>query len=231
MPGDLVDVLSVVGIVPVISLARAEDAVAVARALLDGGLRCIEITFRTAAAAEALRRVRGEVPEMTLLAGTVLSLEQVAAAVAAGADGIVTPGFNIPVVERSRELGIAIVPGIATPTELELALRHDLGLVKLFPAEPIGGVPYLKALAGPYPDVRFVPTGGIGPRDLASYLALPNVAAVGGSWLAPRDAVASGDYERIRALASEAAAIVRDVRGVSAASPEPPGRATSAKPE
>lgn len=212
MHDDLITRLSAVGVVPVVTIALVEHAVPVALALLAGGLSCVEITFRSEAAAESLRRVRREVPEMMVLAGTVLSAEQVTAAIAAGADAIVAPGFNVSVVEQCLDRGVPIVPGIATPTELEMALRRDLRLVKFFPAEPIGGIPYLQALAGPYPAVRFVPTGGISPGNLAAYLALENVAAVGGSWLATPEAVAGGDFAGITARAAEATAVVRGVR-------------------
>jgi 2-dehydro-3-deoxyphosphogluconate aldolase/(4S)-4-hydroxy-2-oxoglutarate aldolase len=216
MPNDPIARLSALGVVPVVTLDRIADAVPVAEALVAGGLSCIEITFRTEAAAASIRRIRDEVPEIVLLAGTVLSVEQVNAAVAAGAEVIVAPGLNHAVVERSLERGVPIVPGIATPTELEMALGQGLRVVKFFPAEPLGGIPYLKALAGPYPGVGFVPTGGVNPGNLAEYLGLENVVAVGGTWLVRPETVENRDFARITALAAEAMAIVREIRSVPA---------------
>lgn len=216
MPDEWIARLSALGVVPVVALGRIADAVPVARALAAGGLSCIEITFRTEAAANSIRRIRDEVPGIMRLAGTVLTVEQVDAAVAAGAEVVVAPGLNPAVVERSIELGVPVVPGIATPTELERAIEHGLRVVKFFPAEPLGGVPYLKALAGPYPGVGFVPTGGVGPGNLAAYLGLENVVAVGGTWLVRHETVASGDMARITSLAAEAMAVVRQVRSGSA---------------
>jgi len=212
MPDDPLARLSALGVVPVVALDRVADAVPVAEALVTGGLPCLEITFRTAAAAAAIRRIRDAVPEIVLLAGTVRSVEQVNAAVAAGAEAIVAPGLNPAVVERCLDVGIPIVPGIATPTELETALGYGLRVVKFFPAEPLGGIVFLKALAGPYPDVGFIPTGGVDPGNLAAYLGLPNVVAVGGTWLVRPETVERRDFTRITSLAAGAMAIVREIR-------------------
>jgi 2-dehydro-3-deoxyphosphogluconate aldolase/(4S)-4-hydroxy-2-oxoglutarate aldolase len=216
MPNEWIARVSAFGVVPVVALGRIADAVPVAQALVAGGLSCIEITFRTEAAADSIRRIRDEVPEIVRLAGTVLAVEQVDAAVAAGAEVIVAPGLNPAVVERCLERGVPIVPGIATPTELETALGHGLRVVKFFPAEPLGGIPYLKALAGPYPGVGFIPTGGVGPGNLAGYLGLENVVAVGGTWIVRPETVESRDWAGITSLAAEAMAIVREVRSVTA---------------
>src|SRR5690606_27864299 len=161
----------------------AEAAVPLARALVDGGLPCAEITFRTAAAAEAIRRITVDVPDMLVGAGTVLSPEQARTAAAAGATFIVSPRFNPRVVDHCNDAGIPIFPGVCTPTEVESALDRGLRTVKFFPAEAMGGIGYLKAIAAPYDDVEFIPTGGIGLEQLPAYLSFRRVAAVGGSWM------------------------------------------------
>ncbi len=205
--------LQSLAVIPVVALERAADAVPVAEALAAGGLPCLEITFRTPAAGDGLRRIRDELPGITRLAGTVRSVEQLDAAITAGAEIIVSPAFDPKVVERSLERGLPIIPGVATPTELEMALSHGLGLVKLFPAEPLGGVRYLQALAGPYPEASFIPTGGIGPANLARYLRLESVVAVAGTWLVRPEAVRGADFgRRITSLAAEATRIARQVR-------------------
>lgn len=205
---DLKGTLRACGVIPVIALARAEDAVPVARALVRGGLPCAEITFRTDAAADAIRAIRDGVPEAFLAAGSVRTTAQVDAAVAAGAGLIVAPGFSESVVDHCLARGVPVMPGVATPTELELALDRDLTLLKFFPAEAMGGITWLTAMAGPYRSVGFVPTGGVNPGNLADYLAVANVVAVGGTWLVKPDVVAAGAFDRIEGLAAEAAAIV-----------------------
>jgi 2-dehydro-3-deoxyphosphogluconate aldolase / (4S)-4-hydroxy-2-oxoglutarate aldolase len=199
-------------VVPVIVIDDAGAAVPLARALVDGGLPCAEVTFRTAAAAEALRRMAGELPEMLLGAGTVLTPEQAAAARAAGAAFVVAPGFNPAVVDHCLGHGIPVFPGVCTPSEIEAALRWGLEVLKFFPAEPIGGLPYLKAIAAPYGTVEFIPTGGINPENLLRYLAFPRVVACGGSWMAPTEWIRAGAWEQIR---SEAEAAVRAVHILS----------------
>ena len=173
-------------IVPMIVIDDPDDAVPLARALSDGGLPCVEVTFRTPRAVEALRRIAGELPDVLVGAGTVLTPAQVAEARAAGARFVVAPGFNAGVVEFCQSVELPVFPGVCTPTEIEMALGAGLSVLKFFPAEPIGGLPFLKAVAAPYTTVSFIPTGGIGPSNLASYLAFPRVVACGGSWLAPR---------------------------------------------
>ena len=198
-------------IVPMIVIDDPDDAVPLARALSDGGLPCVEVTFRTPRAVEALRRIAGELPDVLVGAGTVLTPAQVAEARAAGARFVVAPGFNAGVVEFCQSVELPVFPGVCTPTEIEMALGAGLSVLKFFPAEPIGGLPFLKAVAAPYTTVSFIPTGGIGPSNLASYLAFPRVVACGGSWLAPNDSIAARQFDRIRDTARAAVAIANDV--------------------
>jgi 2-dehydro-3-deoxyphosphogluconate aldolase / (4S)-4-hydroxy-2-oxoglutarate aldolase len=201
-----------VGVVPVVTVASAEQSVPLAEALLAGGLPCIEITFRSDAAAEAIELVRRLVPAATVGAGTTLPPAQADAAIGAGAAFLVGPGFNPTVVDHVLDRGVQMMPGIATPSELEQAMARGLRLVKVFPAGPLGGPAYLRALSGPYRAISFVPTGGVSPDNLADYLALPSVAAAGGTWLAKAEVVAAAQWGVIEQLAAEAVAIVRRVR-------------------
>jgi len=194
-------------VVPVVEISREEHAVPLARALVDGGLPCAEITFRTASAAQAIAAIAESVPDIRVGAGTVLSVSQAQAALAAGASFLVAPGFDPVVVEFALEHDVPIVPGVCTPTEVGMARARGLSLLKLFPAEAAGGVRYLKALAAPYGDVRFVPTGGIGPDNLAAYLAVRQVVACGGSWMVKKDLIAAGAFDTIRELAAQARTI------------------------
>ncbi|MFO1151712.1 MAG: bifunctional 4-hydroxy-2-oxoglutarate aldolase/2-dehydro-3-deoxy-phosphogluconate aldolase [Alsobacter sp.] len=196
-------------LLPVVVVETADQAVPLARALVAGGLPVAEVTFRTAAAADAIRRIRDEVPDILLGAGTVLSHEQVRAARQAGAAFRVTPGFNPAVVEAARAEELPIVPGINNPTGVEQAMTHGLKAVKFFPAEPSGGIPFLKALAGPYRDMAFVPTGGIGPANLASWLAIPAVLACGGSWMVDAALVRAGRFDEITRLTAQAVDLAR----------------------
>lgn len=198
-------------IVPVIVIDDPEDAVPLAGALVEGGLPCAEVTFRTAGAAEALRRITEAYPEMLAGAGTVLSPAQAEQARDAGAGFVVSPGFNARVVDACREMRMPVYPGVATPTEIEMALEKGLELVKLFPAEPLGGLPYLKAIAAPYGGVDFMPTGGIGAGNLASYLGFARVAAVGGSWMVSQEWIRSRDFARIRAEVEKAVQAVAQI--------------------
>jgi 2-dehydro-3-deoxyphosphogluconate aldolase/(4S)-4-hydroxy-2-oxoglutarate aldolase len=193
-------------------IEQAADAVPLAKALLAGGLGVAEITFRTAAASEALSRIRDEVPNMLLGAGTVLTQSHLLAARDAGAQFIVTPGFNPAIVEASQSAGLPIVPGVNNPTGVEQAMSLGLKTVKFFPAEPSGGVPFIKALSGPYPEIRFVPTGGIGPGNLANYLALQAVVACGGSWMVDTKLVRDGRFDEITRLTAEAVALAGSAR-------------------
>lgn len=195
-------------VVPVIVIDDPMAAPPLARALSDGGLPCAEVTLRTPLALEALRRMAGEAPEMFVGAGTVLDPAQAADARAAGAKFIVAPGFSPAVVEYCRSVDLPVFPGVCTPTEIEMALGAGLSVLKFFPAEPMGGLAFLKAIAAPYPGVSFMPTGGIGPSNLAAYLAFSRVVACGGSWMAPNDWIAAGQFDRIREATAAAMAIV-----------------------
>jgi 2-dehydro-3-deoxyphosphogluconate aldolase/(4S)-4-hydroxy-2-oxoglutarate aldolase len=206
-PHDLLRLLTRARVVPVVEIGEARHAVPLARALADGGLTCVEVTFRTAAAADAIAAIAEEVPGVMVGAGTVRTVEQADAAVAAGARFLVAPGLSPPVVARARTHRVPMLPGVCTPTEIEQAVSLGLQLLKFFPAEAAGGVAYLKALRGPFPDVHFVPTGGIGPGNLAAYLELPLVAACGGSWMAPLPLVQDGDFAAVARLAASAAEI------------------------
>lgn len=201
-----------VGILPVVKIKSAQQAEKLARALLAGGLPAVEITFRTQAAAEAIENITRQVPEMCVCAGTVLTVENARRAVEAGADAVISPGTNMDVVHWCQEQGIPVIPGCATPTEVEACRAQGLRTVKLFPAEVVGGVTMLKALAGPYGDMRFMPTGGISPQNLAEYLRQANVLACGGSWIAPADLIENGSFEEISRLAREAVNQVHTVR-------------------
>jgi 2-dehydro-3-deoxyphosphogluconate aldolase/(4S)-4-hydroxy-2-oxoglutarate aldolase len=225
--GDLDAALRRIGVVPVVALVRATDATPLAEALLEGGLPCVEITFRTEAAAAAIHAVRSRFPDMIVGAGTLLTTAHVDAAIDAGAMFAVTPGFNPTVVDYCISRGMPIAPGVATPSEIEQALARGIGLVKLFPAGAMGGVGYLKAIAGPYPMIRFLPTGGITAENLADYLALGTVAACGGTWLCKPELLDRGDFTAIRQLALEAAAIVRRVREAQAAAAAAPAAAAT----
>ncbi|MGH7616965.1 MAG: bifunctional 4-hydroxy-2-oxoglutarate aldolase/2-dehydro-3-deoxy-phosphogluconate aldolase [Gemmatimonadaceae bacterium] len=185
-------------IVPVIVIDDPDDAVPLARALVDGGLACAEITFRTARAAEAIARISAAVPDILVGAGTVLSPALAATAWDAGAKFIVAPGFNPRVVDYCIAQGMPVYPGVCTPTELEAALEKGLTTVKFFPAEPSGGLAFLKAMAAPYGDVAFMPTGGINLGNVASYLAWPRIVACGGSWMAPSEWISARQFDRIR---------------------------------
>lgn len=209
--------LRAVGIIPVVALDRAEDALPLVDALSAGGLACAEITFRTAAAAAAIGAIRAHRPGVLVGAGTILTIAQADAAIEAGASFLVAPGFNPAVVRHSLERGMPIVPGVCTPSEIERALGFELTLLKLFPAGPIGGPAYIKALTGPYPMVRFVPTGGITIGNVGEYLAIKQVVACGGTWLTRAETILAGDFAGVEALAREAVTAVRKARGGVAA--------------
>jgi 2-dehydro-3-deoxyphosphogluconate aldolase / (4S)-4-hydroxy-2-oxoglutarate aldolase len=197
------------GLVPVITIDRADDAGPLAAALVQGGIPYAEITFRTPAAAHAIDRMRSEAPQMTVGAGTVLTLEQADQAVSAGAQFLVSPAFDAAVVDWCEEHSVPIIPGVATPSEVNAAWQRGLPTLKLFPAEQLGGVGLLQALRGPFPDVQFVPTGGITPRNLGDYARQPNVVACGGSWIASKDAISARKFDEIAAAAREARTILR----------------------
>jgi len=200
------------GIVPVIAIDNADDAESLAQALIEGGLPCAEVTFRTAAARDSIARIARKFPTMLLGAGTVLTIDQVKAAMDSGAKYIVAPGFNPKTVEYCLANHITVTPGIATPTEIEMALDFSLEVVKFFPAEPLGGLAYLKAIAAPYKGVRFIPTGGIDESNLTSYLKFSNVIACGGSWMVKADLINGKRFDEIQSLTRRAV----ELRKVSA---------------
>lgn len=201
-----------IGILPVIALDDAAQAVPLAKALAAGGIPAAEVTFRTAAGEEAIRRIAQEVPEVLVGAGTVLTCEQADRAASAGAKFIVSPGTNPKVVQHCQEKGVQPVPGVVTPTEIETASELGLGVLKFFPAEPSGGLGMIKALAAPYTQIKFIPTGGISAANVGEYLKHPKILACGGSWMVKKDLVNAGKFDEIQALATQAAAIVKSVR-------------------
>jgi len=197
-------------LVPVVVLAESAHAAPLGKALLEGGLRCAEVTFRTAAAAASIKAMAAANPELIVGAGTVLTAEQVDLALDAGARFVVSPGFGPAVVKRCQERGVPVFPGVATATEIQMALDAGLDVVKFFPAEQLGGAPMVKALAAPFRSVRFIPTGGVTTANLAGYLSLPAVLAVGGTWMVAPDLLAAGDWDEVT---RRAAAAVKAVRG------------------
>ena len=201
------------GVVPVVVLNDAKDAAPLAKALCEGGLPCAEVTFRTDAAEESIRIMAEQFPEMLLGAGTVLTTEQVDRAVAAGAKFIVSPGFDPEIVDYCIEKGILILPGCITPSEVAQAVKRGLSVVKFFPAEQFGGVATIKALAAPYTNVRFMPTGGISAKNLPDYLGFKKIVACGGSWMVKGDMITAGEFDKIKEMTAEAVALVKEIRG------------------
>jgi 2-dehydro-3-deoxyphosphogluconate aldolase / (4S)-4-hydroxy-2-oxoglutarate aldolase len=201
------ELLDLCPVVPVVVLRDADDAVPVARALVAGGLPVIEVTMRTPAALEAVKRIAAEVPDAVVGAGTVVTPAQAAEAAGAGARFLVSPGCTGRLREAMTGTGLPFLAGVSSASEAMALLEHGVTAMKFFPAKAAGGPAYLKALAGPLPQVRFCPTGGITPEDAGEYLALPNVGCVGGTWLTPDDAVRAGNWGRIETLARKAAAL------------------------
>ena len=201
---DILEKLSLAGLVPVIAINDAEDAVPLCKALADGGLPVAEITFRTAAAEEAIRRVHEALPEVILCAGTVLTTEQADRAVKAGAAAIVSPGLNPEVVRWCIDHNVPVCPGTANPSDIEVALSLGLKAVKFFPAEPLGGLKLIKAMAAPYGSVHFMPTGGINEQNMLDYLNFDKILCCGGSWMVPSDAVKAKDWQKITDLTRSA---------------------------
>lgn len=200
------------GIIPVVVIDDAKDAAPLARALINGGLPCAEVTFRTAAAAESIKIMRERFPEMLIGAGTILTTEQVDRAIAAGASFIVSPGTNPKVVKYCQEKNIPIIPGVCTPTEVEAALELGLDVLKFFPAEPAGGLKMIKAMAAPYTTVRFMPTGGIDAKNVGDYLSYNRIIACGGSWMVKGELIKEGRFDEIERLTREAANLVEKYR-------------------
>lgn len=201
---DVMKKMGLTGIVPVVVLEDAAKAVPTAKALLAGGIDVMEITFRTAAAQDAIRAVAEECPNMIVGAGTVVTLEQCQQALVCGARFIVSPGYSEAIVAYCVERDIPVLPGCATPTEIMMAMAHGLTTVKFFPANVYGGLTAMKALAGPFPGVKFVPTGGINGDNVGEYAAAPFIHAVGGSWLCAKADIEAGNYEKITKLCCEA---------------------------
>ena len=211
---DMVETLGKAGVIPVIVIDKEEQAVPLARALVKGGLPVLEVTFRTAAAPGAIAAIRREVPEAVVGAGTLLTPEMVKAAKAAGAAFGVAPGFDPAVIAAAKAEGLPFCPGVATASELSQALTAGCKFVKFFPAEAAGGVKMIKNFLGAFrfTGVRFMPTGGVKPANVADYLAVPEIACCGGTWIVPKDALAAGDYAAIEKLAAEASALVGSIR-------------------
>ena len=205
----LADEISAAGVIAVLVVDDAKDAVPLARALLDGGIRVMELTLRTPAAIDALRSIRREVPEMVAGIGTILTVDQMHAAREAGAAFGVSPGCNPRLLAAAREVGFSFGPGIATPTDVEIAIEHGCRLLKFFPAEQLGGLSYLRAMSAPYAHlgVRYIPLGGLTETNAGSYLQDPLISAIGGSWIAPRDLIKANDWANISASARGAAAL------------------------
>ena len=202
--------LRTIKIVPVIALDNAIDAVPLGAALRKSGIHVAEITFRSPAAAEAIRRLRDADPDILIAAGTVLNAAQAKAAQQAGADFIVSPGFNPNTVKACQDMHIPITPGINNPTAIEAALEHGIDTVKYFPAEASGGIPMLKALLAPYAMLKIMPTGGINAKNIRDYLAIKNVIACGGSWMVEKSLLAAQNWAEIERLGKEAVALVQE---------------------
>ncbi len=202
------------GIIAVLVVDREDDAVPLAKALLAGGVNVMELTLRTEAAIGALKRIKAEVPEMLAGVGTILTTEQLRQTVEAGAAFGVSPGVNPRILTAAREAGLPFAPGVATPTDIEVALEHGCKLLKFFPAEPSGGLAFLKAAAAPYLHlgIKFVPLGGVNAKNMTAYLSDPLISALGGSWLAPKEAIQAGDWQKITNLAAEAVQTIRSAR-------------------
>ncbi|MEI8672352.1 bifunctional 4-hydroxy-2-oxoglutarate aldolase/2-dehydro-3-deoxy-phosphogluconate aldolase [Vibrio sp. SA48] len=198
-----IDALRDLRVMPVIQIENANDAVPLAKVLVENGLPAAEITFRTQAAAQAIANIRAAYPEITLCAGTVLTPEQVDAAIAAGADFVVSPGFNPTTVKYCLDNDIKIIPGVNNPSQVEQALEMGVQAMKFFPAEASGGISMLKSLTGPYGNIQLMPTGGVKPTNLMDYLAISQVFACGGTWIAPTAAIVANDWQSIAANVRE----------------------------
>lgn len=200
------------GVVPVVVLEDAKDAAPLAKALVEGGLPCAEVTFRTAAAEESIRIMTSEYPDMFVGAGTVLTIEQVDRAVAAGAKFIVSPGFDPEIVDYCIEKEIPVFPGCITPSEVAQAVKRGLKVLKFFPAEQFGGVATIKAMAAPYVGIKFMPTGGVNAKNLENYLSCDKIVACGGSWMVKGDLVKAGKFDEIKDMTAEAVKLVEKIR-------------------
>lgn len=210
---NMIEQFKKIGIIPVVVLDDAKDAVPLAKALCEGGLPCAEVTFRTAAAEESIRAMSAAFPDMLIGAGSVLTKDQVDKAIAAGAKFIVSPGFDPEIVKYCLEKGMPITPGTETPSEMQQALALGIRTVKFFPAEPSGGLNMIKAVGAALVDLTFMPTGGINAKNVRDYLAYDRIIACGGSWMVKKDLVAAGEFDKIREMVAEAAGIVKEIRG------------------
>lgn len=204
--------ISTLGVVPVVVLEDAKDAAPLAKALVEGGLPCAEVTFRTDAAEESIKIMTSEYPDMFVGAGTVLTIEQVDRAVAAGAKFIVSPGFDPEIVDYCLSKEIPVFPGCITPSEVAQAVKRGLKVVKFFPAEQFGGVATIKAMAAPYVGLKFMPTGGVSAKNLESYLSCDKIVACGGSWMVKGNLVKAGKFDEIKAMTEEAVKLVAEIR-------------------
>jgi len=211
----LFETLGTIGLIPVVRLDNPESAGRLAEALLTGGLPCAEITFRARGAADAIRVIARDYPDLLLGAGTVLRPDQARQAVDAGARFIVSPGIAVPVIEWCQRESVPVMPGVATPTEILTVMQFDLSVVKVFPVEALGGVPLVEAVGAPFGGMQFVPTGGISAENLASYLRLPSVLAVGGSWMVAPMLLGADRFDEVERLARQAVALVAQTRGGS----------------
>lgn len=209
---NIADVFESFGVIPVVVLNNVEDALPLAKALIDGGLPCAEVTFRTAAAEESIRRIHEAYPEMVLAAGTVLTTEQVDRAVAAGAAVIVSPGFDPEIVDYCISKNIPVMPGVVTPSEMAQAVKRGLTRVKFFPATAAGGLKMITAMCAAYTNVRIMPTGGINAKNLAEFLECDKIFCCGGSWMVKGDLVKAGQFDKITEMTAEAVALVKEIR-------------------
>ena len=208
----LYNIIENCGVIPVVVLEDAANAVPLAKALLAGGINICEITFRTDAAEESIRQIVLNVPEMIVGAGTVITKEQLKAATDAGAKFIVSPGSDLEVIRYAKELGVYMFPGAVTPTEVMQLIKEDIKVIKFFPAENYGGLKTIKAISAPFPNIKFVPTGGVSLSNLSTYLEFNKIAAVGGSWLCTKDLIKDGKWDEITKLSKEAMDIFKSVR-------------------
>jgi Entner-Doudoroff aldolase len=213
MVSEITKKIEALGVFPIIVLNQIDHVGPLAEAFLEAELPCAEVTFRTAVAEKALSKFKREFPEILLGAGTILELDQAKAAFDAGAEFILTPGFNPRIVDYCLNLGIKIYPGVCTPSEMEIALSKGLRELKFFPAEAIGGLSYLKAVSGPLSMLRFIPTGGVNPDNLAAYLRFKPIIACAGSWISPVKRIQQQQFDQIREEASRAVQIARQIRG------------------
>lgn len=212
MTNEWIDRLRALRVMPVIQIENAADAVPLAKVLVENGLPAAEITFRTAAAAESIRLIRAAYPQIVLCAGTVLTTEQVDAAIAAGADFVISPGFNPTTVKYCLANNIKMIPGVNNPSLVEQALELGVSALKFFPAEASGGINMLKSLVGPYSQIQLMPTGGVTPLNLRDYLAIPQVIACGGTWIAPTSAITQHDWDLIAANVREVCAMITQAK-------------------